>query len=68
MTLKLGIHMICPDCHGTGFRTALTPEDRRERARQIRRAKADGLPNPPLVLSDCATCDKAGYIVRPKGT
>jgi hypothetical protein len=68
MELVLGVHMVCPDCEGTGKRTAMSGEGQRMRAAQLRQAKRDKVPAPPLVKEDCLTCGQVGYIERPKGT
>jgi len=68
MGLVLGVHMVCPDCEGTGKRTAMSGEAQRMRSAQLRQAKRDGMPPPPLVKEDCLTCGQRGYIDRPKGT
>jgi len=56
MGLVLGVHMVCPDCEGTGKRTAMSGEAQRMRSAQLRQAKRDGMPPPPLVKEDCLTC------------
>jgi DnaJ-class molecular chaperone len=55
----------CPDCHGTGVRSeAMTPSQRRERNRELRRAKAQK--RVPVALDiTCLTCAGKGVSDRP---
>ena len=57
----------CRGCHGAGERVeAMTLQDKRERARQIRREKAAGIYDGERAspLKKCSECGGAGYVAR----
>jgi DnaJ-class molecular chaperone len=63
---RFGFDVPCRACHGAGQRVvAMTPEQKREHARETRRALRSGeLPERMPVTKSCPDCDGRGYVPR----